>query len=174
MWKKQSILVLLCLMGMPQILLAQKIYRSQDRWGNVRGDCIAKVENGNQIYRSSGAFCNQGNCIYIIQQNRVFTSSGAFCTIAKDCAFVMDGNYFYESDDPFGNYLGNVVFLVEENRIYKSVNGFGRGECLYIVEDNKVYNSFNPFGTMKDDCILMIEEGEITWIALLSILARRF
>lgn len=152
---------------------AQKVFRSSDRWGSTKGDCIATVENGN-VFRSSGVFCTQGDCAYIVEANKVFKSRGAFCTIKGNCQFVLDGNYFYETSDPFGNFVDALIFVIEGNRIYKPVNNFTRGACLYIIEDNKIYNSYNPSGSMKDDCIMIIEEGSIPITSLLAILARRF
>lgn len=152
---------------------AQKVYRSSDRWGNVKGDCIAIVEEGN-VYRSSGVFCTPGDCAYILEGDKVFKSRGAFCSIKGNCQFIFDGNYLYETSDPLGNFIDAVIFVVIGNRIFKPINNYGRGDCLYIIEDNKVYNAYNPSGSMKDDCIMIIEEGDLPYASLLAILARRF
>ena len=161
------------LLNIPVNGYSQKIYRSNDRWGSFKGDCISLID-GNKIYQASGPFCNQGNCMYLVENNKVFKTSGAFCSFKERCAFILDGKYFYECSDAFGNFVDNMVFIIEGNKIYKAVNNFSRGDCLYIVEENKVYNSFNPFGSMKDDCILIIDGEDWSWPALLAVLARRF
>lgn len=165
--------VFLFLFSIPQAF-SQNIYQTTDRFGSVKGTCLALIEDNRKILKSSGAFCVAENCVYEIAGNKVFKSSGVFCGFREGCVFMMIDNYFYEAGDEWGNFPGRLLYIVEGNRIYATINNFARGECLYILEDNRLYISFNPSGTMKDDCLLIIEGEGISTIALLAILARRF
>jgi hypothetical protein len=153
-------------------VIAQKVFESGDRWGNFKGNCIAVIED-DKIFKSNNISCWKDACIYIVEADKVYASANSFGGFRGDCVFIGDGSGFYTTDR-LGNFTDALLYIVEGNRIYESVNNFSRGKCLYIFEENKVYKPFNPSGTAKDDCILIVEDGEISWLVLLAILARRF
>lgn len=151
-------------------IIAQEVYRAGDTFGSFTGDCLAIIE-GDCVYRSSGRLCYRERAQFVVDGNLVFKANAGFCNSKGACQYIWQDAGFYRSDDFAGNFLGDLIFIVEGNRIFEVRNGMFKGDCLYILERNKVFRSANAWGTRREDCVLIIKNGNISLPTLLSILA---